>query len=201
MTCPCQKEIKQGKQVEFCSSHAFAFLFLLLSLLSLSPVFLYSFFVPPSLFLCGPPWYRSLRLLRCLCLVLPHPLLSLFLSTASLCSKYFLPSSTSVLFPFLRLHTLSSGHFLQTFPSSAFSFLTFLWSYLIWMFCTHWHTYKLFTYYAILLIPQSHFLFHVSYVAVVKTLVCIFCLKGSNLHTQHLKHCIEVGQDNTWLNI
>lgn len=89
---------------------------------SASPLFFSSSFVPPSLFLCGPPWFCSLRLLCCLCLVLPHPLLSLLLSTASLCSKYFLPPPLSSFHSFLCT-PCPVAISCKRFCSSPFSFL------------------------------------------------------------------------------
>lgn len=183
MTRSCHDEIIQGKQVAFCSSHAFASLVLLLSLFSPSPVFSLQFLCS---FFTFPVW-ATLVLQR------PSPLLSLPCSSTPstvtpfslqlLCAPniFYLPPPLFSFQPFF--HTPSPVaiscilFLLPPFPSLMFN-VSLVLSHLDILY-TQWH--KLPTCYGIVLIPWNHFLFVVSLVVVGKMSVySISCLEGSD---------------------
>lgn len=193
MACPCHNEIIQAKQVAFCSSHAFASLFLLLSLFS--PAFAFSL-----QFLCSsftfPVWAT-------LVLQPPSPLLSLpCSSTPSTVTPFSLQLLCAPDIFYLPLPLSSFHPFFHTPCPVAFSCILFLffhlwctvfvfWPYLIWAFCIL-YTVTPFqaahTLYPETLIPWNHFLFIVSLVVVGKMSVYgVSCLEGRNEHTPHLR--------------
>lgn len=143
MTCPCQKEIKQGKQVEFCSSHAFASLFLFFHS-SASPLFLSTVSLFLLHFSCVGHLGFAASVSSAVSALFFHTLCCHSFSLQLLCAPhiFYLPPPLSSFHS--HIHTpCPVAISCILFPFFAFSFLlslTFLWSLLIWIFCTHNNT-------------------------------------------------------------